>query len=477
VSSRDLAPPSVVILVADGARPDVLAGAMDRGELPALARLRADGGLRTVTSVFPSVTGPAYTPFLMGRFPGPVGMPGIRWYDRARTRARWPAHSRSYVGFDMREVGRDLDAGAPTIFELATSRLGALSVIERGLTRREKVARGVGFVARAAFTHFRGDVHGWLAIDRHVGARVAERIARERPQFTFCALTGIDKTSHAVGHDSPVVLEALQIVDRTAARIRADAEADGRWDRMHLWIVSDHGHSPVRAHEDLAGLLRSNGVRTRAHPWTFGFAHRAAVMVSGNAMAHVYLELDRRERPWWPALAARWEWLAGFLLERESTDLLMLPLSPGECEIRSRARGSARIISNGRRYSYVPHSGDPLGLGALRDLDANAAHDATLASDYPDALVQVASLAASARSGDIILSAARGWDFRAKWEPIPHVSAHGALHREHMAVPLLVNRAPVTVPRRTVDVFAAALDALGLAGAARSDGRSWLGAP
>jgi hypothetical protein len=62
-----------------------------------------------VSSVFPSVTGPAYTPFLMGRFPGPVGLPGIRWYDRGRTHTRWPAFSRSYVGADLREVGRDLD--------------------------------------------------------------------------------------------------------------------------------------------------------------------------------------------------------------------------------------------------------------------------------------------------------------------------------------------------------------------------------
>ena len=75
----------MIILVADGARPDTLGAAMDAGELPALARLRAEGGCATVTTVFPSVTGPAYAPFLMGRFPGPVGLPGLRWYDRART--------------------------------------------------------------------------------------------------------------------------------------------------------------------------------------------------------------------------------------------------------------------------------------------------------------------------------------------------------------------------------------------------------
>src|SRR5262249_40116730 len=71
-----------VSLLADGARPDTIAAALDSGALPALARLRAQGGLHTVTTCFPSVTGPAYAPFLLGRFPGPIGLPGLRWFDR-----------------------------------------------------------------------------------------------------------------------------------------------------------------------------------------------------------------------------------------------------------------------------------------------------------------------------------------------------------------------------------------------------------
>ena len=86
--------------------------------------------------------------------------------------------------------------------------------------------------------------------------------------------------------------------------------------------------------------------------------------------------------------------------------------------------------------------------------------------------MQLAAVAGAARSGDIILSAARGWDFRARWEPIPHVSAHGALHAEHMMVPLLMNRASARAPRRTTDIFASAAHALGVA--ARAEGRSWL---
>src|SRR6185369_13992067 len=125
-------------------------------------------------------------------------------------------------------------------------------------------------------------------------------------------------------------------------------------------------------------------------------------------------------------------------------------------------------------FSYTPMSGDPLGIGELTNLDSADAHAACAASDYPDGLVQVALLAGSSRAGDIILSATRDWDFRGKWEPIPHVSAHGALHREHMMVPLLVNRPVVSAPRRTVDIFATAAKALGLTPVPGAEGSSWL---
>src|SRR6185312_10790095 len=207
VTSREMArkDASVVILVADGVRPDTLAASMSAGEVPALSRLAADGGMHVVTSVFPSVTGPAYAPFLMGRYPGPIGLPGIRWYDREASSRSVLPRARSYVGSEIRKVDRDLDASAPTLFELSESNVAALSVIGRGLRARDREGHSIRFGLRAARVHFSGDVRGWLAIDRDIGARVAHRVRTERPRVAFCALTGIDKTSHSQGHGSPVV--------------------------------------------------------------------------------------------------------------------------------------------------------------------------------------------------------------------------------------------------------------------------------
>jgi len=373
----------------------------------------------------------------------------------------------------MRLVDRDIDRASPTIFELAKPSLGALSVIWRGLRRRERIGQSAAFVARAAATHFRGNVRGWLAIDRQVGEEAARRLRTQRVRFAFIALTGIDKTSHAKGHDAQIVIDAMRIVDDTVAQIRSDAERDGRWKKMHLWVGSDHGHSPVRDHEDLVALISGWGFTTLAHPWAFNASADVAVMVSGNAMTHLYLDLEQKTRPWWPSLGDKWNDLADSLLTRESVDLLILPTSAASCEIRARGRGSATLTWVESRYSYTPNSGDPLGIGVQDSLDDGEAYDATIASDYPDALVQIAHLIASPRCGDIVLSAARDWDYRARYEPIPHVSSHGALHREHMLVPLLLNRAPVAIPRRTVDVMPSALAALGITAPKTLDGISF----
>jgi hypothetical protein len=107
-------------------------------------------------------------------------------------------------------------------------------------------------------------------------------------------------------------------------------------------------------------------------------------------------------------------------------------------------------------------------------LSHDEAYDVTAASDYPDAIVQIAHLAGSARCGEIMLSASRNWDYRAKYEPIPHVSSHGALHKEHMQVPLVLNKKVSGLPRRTVDVMPSALAALGLQVPAGLDGRSFV---
>jgi hypothetical protein len=453
---------SVVILLADGVRPDTLDAALANGALPALARLRDEGGgaLHTVTSCFPSVTGPAYAPFLMGRFPGPIGLPGLRWFDRARAVCNFPDFTRSYVGYQLGAVDDDIDPAAPTIFELCAPSLGALNVIGRGLPKANRIGRLTPRAAiRAARIHFAGNVAGWLDIDRDVADQVVDRVARERPEIVFAAFTGVDKVSHARGQSDPMIMDALRIVDDAAARIRHDAERSGAWRDMSIWIVSDHGHSRVSHHEDLVRVVQHAGFRTRAHPWVFTPRADVGVMVSGNAMAHLYLEVRSRARP--NVLDPRWRGLLDTVRALASVDIVLLPANDS-VTVSAQGRGSARVWEEKGRFFYRQVDGDPLGVGRdLHCLAADEAHEAMAETDYPDGLVQIVRLALAPRSGEIILSAAREWDFRARHEPIPHVSSHGALHREHILVPLLVSRPVSGTPRRTVDVMPSALAAMG----------------
>jgi hypothetical protein len=195
-------------------------------------------------------------------------------------------------------------------------------------------------------------------------------------------------------------------------------------------------------------------------------------MVSGNAMAHLYLDVRSRTRP--SALDPKWSELGAMLLALSSVDLVMMP-NNAQVGVAAAGRGYGTVWEDKGRFFYRRATGDPLGVGRdLHCLSSDEAHDAMADTDYPDGLVQIVRLALAPRSGEIILSAAREWDFRARHEPIPHVSSHGALHREHMLVPLLVNRPVGAAPRRTVDVMPSALASLGKTVPAGLDGASFV---
>ena len=468
--------PRLLIVVADGVRPDVLADEMDRGRTPALARLRALGGLHTVTASFPSVTGPAYVPFVMGRHPAHAGLPGLRWFDRSG-RIPWAlGQSRSYVGIDIWHTDGDVHPALPTLFDLAPPSLAGLMLLGRGATHG-RIGRGFSWMLRAMRVHFRGDVHGWRTMERSAIDAFLTRFATVRPRLAMLGVVTPDKFSHAYGSDAEIVREGIRDVDSAVARAQAIAAAQGDLERLRIWVVGDHGHAPVDAHEDLQQWLESRGLRVRAHPQLLRRRPDVALMVSGNAMAHVYCEPSERRRQWWPSLATRWESLRDALLTRPAIDLVSVALDAQTVHVMHPTRGSALVscseASHDARWRYAPLDGDPLQLGGtLTDLSADDAWEATATCSYPDALVQLTSLVTAERSGDLVLSAAPGWDLRARYEPVRHVSTHGALLRAQMEVPLLLDAPPERPPQRTTDVVPSALAVLGVdAGATAWDGR------
>lgn len=474
----------LLVVVADGVRPDILAEEMDAGHTPALAEMRQRGGLHTVTTSYPSVTGPAYTPFVMGRHPGATGMPGLRWFDRSRTIKLALRPARSYVGMDIWRTDDDLTPDVPTLFELAAPSLAGMMMIGRGATHG-RVGRGFKWMLRASPVHFFGDVLGWRRVERLAANHFLAGFQKHRPRLSMLALASPDKFSHAFGSASPPVREAIRDVDDVVARAYAIATRHGWRDSLHVWVVSDHGHAPVTRHDDLHGWLTSLGHRVMAHPKLFVRKADIALMVGGNAMAHVYLEPKQRSRGWWPSLAPRWDRLLRDIILRPSSDIVTVALNNHTVHIHHAEHGDAEIHRTGEygaeRWSYIAQGGDPLWLGGSHHaLDDVAAWELTAQSPYPDAVVQLASIAPSPRAGDMLISAAPDWDLRSRYEPVPHVSTHGALLRQQMMVPLLLDRPVSQTPKRTVDLVPSALQLLGIDHTAyhgaplHLDGRSFL---
>lgn len=468
---------TLLLIVADGVRHDVLRDEIERANVPAIAGVCEQGSYQTVTTCFPSVTGPGYIPFLTGRFPAPVGVPGLRWFDRARTAGLWPGYSRSYAGIDIWHLDRDLSRDVPTLFDLAKPSLSAMSMLGRG--SRINIGRSVGFMLRVSPSHFRGDLDAWRSVEQLATRMFFKEFERERPRFATLAITSPDKRAHKEGGDSPGVRAAIHDINDAIAKAQSIATRGGWYHELDVWLVGDHGHAPVSQHDDLHGWLTQQNFRVRAHPQVMSPTADIALMVGGNAMAHLYLNPNERARSYWPSLSGRWQSLHDALLKRPSVDLVAVATSDNTVLVSSDISGSAQITrrrtASGDCWNYNTLTGDPLQLGdQLGVLNANTAWEACAQTDYPDSLVQLSSLAGAARSGDIIVSASRGWDLRSRFEPVQHVSTHGALLREQMTVPLILNRPVGGVPQRTADVAPSALELMGLPVPDGLDGRSFL---
>ncbi|HEX4932071.1 MAG TPA: alkaline phosphatase family protein, partial [Gemmatimonadaceae bacterium] len=255
---------TLLLIVADGVRPDVLGRRLAEGHLPNLAARRARGALYEVSSVFPSVTGPAYAPFLMGRFPAQVGIPGLRWFDRARERCRIPPFARSYSGPEIWWLDHDLDPGHPTLLELATPSVAGASMLGRGARGRRHPGRGVSWMLRAMAPHFRGDLAAWRRLEGEVAHVILGHLRRRRPRIAVMAFLLPDKFAHKYGADTPPVHASLGDLDAFVGEATEIARRNGWEDRLDVWVVADHGHATVTRHDDIADSIRDGGWRVLA---------------------------------------------------------------------------------------------------------------------------------------------------------------------------------------------------------------------
>ncbi len=447
----------------DGARVDIFTELLQKGELPNVARyLIEPGSYRTATTVFPSVTGVAYVPYLTGMFPGRANIPGYRWFDRDRYQRRPLSmmRFRNYHGLGSYLMDRDLSKEARTLFEI----LRPSSNIFSGISRGTGIRRNAAYLRRipAALKFFRtGD---WEHIDR-AGERFLLRAAnRKRERFTFHTTYSIDEYSHHHGPFSERVRASYLDFDRVIGRLCTRLRETGQLETSLLAMGADHGHTEVHQHFSLEEFIEKRGLKTLYFPkqvrrW---LGADAAVMVAGNGMGHIYLKGPEKwtSRPPADAHLERHPRLVEDLLAEDAVDQIIYKDAEGKVQVRSR-RGAAAITLDRENVTYDVLGSDPFGYGPMpQKMTRQESLERTMSSDYPDAQVQVAQVFESPRAGDFLISATRGWDLRTH-ERVDHRSCHGTLHREHMTVPFAINHKTADRATRSVDVFPTILNLLG----------------
>lgn len=442
--------PLIVFILIDGARPDAIQKLLDTGDLPNIAGIIAGGTFRTAVTCCPSTTGPAYLPFLTGRFPGTANIPGIRWLDKRQFYGKKLSLSRfrSYNGIEAPLFNRDLPPHQPTIFELFSRPYNIYSIISRGLPKgHDLTARSKAI--QYLYGHLTDD---WTRVDNH-GLTLLLRILDQDPDFIFAVFPGVDSYSHLSHPFHEKTMQAYRFIDMVVEKVSAKLRQQGRWDDTLLILTSDHGLTETHTHLDLALYLKRFGIDTLYYPIVWKRKPLASVMISGNALGHVYW-LDGYHYNRLGRLQEMMPHIKEDLLGRNEIDMVVSRLAKREYLIES-SRGGAIVGDTPAGLTYEPLDGDPLGYGGnLGPLNRRAALESTFDSDYPDGLLQIAQIFSCSRCSDWIVISNNGYDLRKAWEWPEHHASHGSLCRQHMIVPVIYNRTGWRQgPMRTTDLF------------------------
>jgi len=464
-----------IFFLIDGARADVLEDMLQAEELPALKKYVSDSGIyQTAVSVFPSTSGPAHAPFITGCTPGTCNIPGIRWFDRAQPNGfNHFKQSRSYLGPGSFYMDADLNMDVRTIFEYFDRPAGVFSFLNRGLglTENKTLLTKEWYWM---YAHFTGH---WQAVD-NAAWRYIDRAVDRRSDFIFVVFPAVDEYSHHTDPFSEATYASYRSFDRAFGKMAERLHRNGQLEDTLFVLSSDHGLTATHTHFELWKFLDNQGLKTVYYPKILKNGCNAASMISGNGMAHVYL----KHRDTWQSQPTYQHIRNGIadsdlieaLLDQEAVDLVAARHENGSIMACSN-NGIAEIQDTGTEINYRISGGDPFGYTHMTEcMTYDQSIEATFDSDYPDAPYQLSKLFNSPRTGDLIVSARKGYDLRLLHERPEHFATHGSLHREHMRVPLLMN-AEISRPYvRTVDVFPSILEHMGRTVENTIDGNSFV---
>ncbi len=457
-----------VILLADGSRSDVFEYLLERGKLKNISRhIVEPGAFITAASVFPSTTGPAYTPYLTGNFPGKCGVPGIRWLDRDLWDKPFTfRRMRSYVSYEAMFLNNDMTTHPPLLFELIPSSVSVFNEMNRGLLPGNNLTKSSSAFWKLKSHFFKNG----SSIDRAAADKLLDRLdssVEDLPLFCFAVFMEIDSLSHKLHPFHKKVVDAYIKLDGIVGEVVERLEKKGVLDNTLFLIVSDHGMTATHTHLDLSAILKDKGFKLLEYPNIFRnfFGADCSVMVSGNSMAHIYFR---------NACGETKKSVANCLASRREIDIVMRKETCGWISITS-SRGSGRVKVRGDKIFYETAEGDPFGFPPMKsEISKDEQLSLTFETGYPDALLQVCQICESSRAGDIIVSAKAGFDLRSRFEFPEHRASHGSISGSHTRVPVMMNIKIGGGKARTVDIYPTVLDHMGIETPENIDGKSLL---
>jgi hypothetical protein len=451
-------PPKLVLCVIDAMAPAMLERAVAAGAAPVLATLIERGHyVHDCVAAFPSVTPVCSASIVTGVAQDAHRVPAMNWFHRDEHRyVEYGSSFRSAQRFGITRQLTDtvynmnrahLSPDTPTVFETLDDAdvrtAGTTYLMYRGRYRHEPQRDTA--LTRVATTLMRHAVMGPRELfyadifasrrtgcrsglgmpgvrDRHSGCVSSYMVERDLFDFLLLSLPDNDWYSHKYGPEAQ--LQSIAQADLQLARV---CEASGGVDdflREHAVIaMADHSQAPVTDTIALQDELAELGVLGPSRS-AGGDEPRIAVCPSQRA-AMVYALHEPERDAMRASVVARALTIEGvehvMWLARDAHE------APHEGIISSSKHGELRFSpggpledARGVRWSVE---------GPLAVIDARVSDGRLLTPDYPDVLARVWAALTCPTSGEVLLSAAAGYEF-IDWGRQAHVGggSHGSLH-------------------------------------------------
>jgi hypothetical protein len=441
----------LVLAVVDGMKPAMVRRAVETGQAPVLAKVIERGAfVSECVAAFPSVTPVCATTIATGARQDAHHIPAMNWFWRDERRyVEYGSSMRAARRFGIAQQLTDLvytmnaehlSEGAPTIFEVlddaGVRTAGTTFLIYRG--RHEHQVSKATALTRLAGMAFRRPVMGPGELfyadifasqdtgcrsalgkpglrDQHAGCVGNYLFEHDLCDFLLLSLPDNDTHSHRFGPDAQVA--SIAAADRQIERMaHAAGGIDAFLDTHALIVVADHSHALIERRIGFEAAFRDFHV---LGPSAAGFDEAEIALCPSARSAQIYVLVPEGREALVPRLVTEALALDGIehVLHRAGDEGVLRSADGGE--LRFAPGGDARDARGGT-WALA---------GDLGVLNARVEDGLLITPDHPDALGRCWAALQCPTSGDVLLSAAPGYEFP-DWGGVDHVGggSHGSLH-------------------------------------------------